>query len=92
MTNKEVQLRLYGIMKNRIEEKRLNRDTNYTIYCSVQPEDKRVEIWDFNPLPGDPSKKERARQQKKAELAEFKAMKQHTDKALDVFRKAGLLN
>jgi hypothetical protein len=92
MTPKDVHLRLYGILKKRIDAMRLNRDTNYTIYCSVQPDDKRVDIWEFHPLPGDPSKKDRLKAKLKVDKSEARRLKKQTDNAMEVFRRKGLIS
>lgn len=92
MTEREVYLRYYGILKKQVTAARQNRDISYTIYCSVQPSDKRVEIWDFHPLPGDPSKKMRDKAKQKQAKADLKRLIEAQAAANEVFRRRGLIN
>lgn len=92
MTPKERDLRYYGILKKNVTQARQMRDLSYTIYCSVQPSDKRVEIWDYLPLPGDPSKKMREKAKQKQAKADLKRLIEAQAAANEVFRRRGLIN
>lgn len=91
MTPRERDLRYYGIVKKNLTQARQMRDLSYTIYCSVQPSDKRVEIWDYQPLPGDPSKKMREKARLKQAKANLKWLAEEQAKATEIFRRAGKL-
>jgi hypothetical protein len=92
MTEKEVYLRYYGILKKNVTQARQMRDISYTIYCSVQPSEKRVEIWEYQPLPGDPTAKQRQKAQQVQAKQDARRLKKQTDNAMDVFRKKGLIS
>jgi hypothetical protein len=92
MTPKAVQLRLYGIMKKRIEDKRNMRNMVYAIHVHNVEQKNRLEIWDLLPLEGDPTPKQRAAEQRKRDIAEAKKLQKQTANAIDIFRAKGLLN
>lgn len=84
MTWKEVLIRLYGIDKRRIEEKRNIRDLAYTVHIHAVESKHRLNIFEFMPLPGDPSKQE---------LKEYEAerQKKFEDEMMIIYEKAQLL-
>ena len=92
MTQQEVYLRYYGILKKQVTQARQMRDISYTIYCSVQPSDKRVEIWEYHPLAGDPTAKQRKKSQEVQAKKDALKLKKQTANAMDIFRKKGLIN
>lgn len=74
MTWKDVVTRLYGIEKKRIEEKRNVRDLAYTVHVHAVESKHRMNVFDFMPLPGDPSKEEIIRLRKIQEEREAKEL------------------
>lgn len=47
-----------GYRKRLYHEYSISRDIRYAIYCVVTDPNRRVDIWDWQPLEGDPSKEE----------------------------------
>jgi hypothetical protein len=74
MTPKEVQLRLYGIMKKRIEDKRNIRNMVYAIHVHNVEQKNRLEIWDLLPIEGDPTPKQRQKAHEREEKKKARAM------------------
>lgn len=47
-----------GYRKRLYHEYSISRDIRYAIYCVVTDPNRRVDIWEWQPLEGDPSKEE----------------------------------
>lgn len=71
MTWKEALIRLYGIEKKRIAQQRNFREVAYSIHIHAVESKHRMNVFDFMPLAGDPTKEElremEARKQKRIE-------------------------
>jgi hypothetical protein len=66
----EINCLLEGYNKRVYVQKDLNRQLQYTMYCLVTEQSKRLEIFDVFPLEGDPTKEERDVFKRKRELVE----------------------
>ena len=59
-----------GYQKRLYHEYSISRDIRYSIYCVVTDPNRRVEIYDWQPLEGDPSKEEREKIKVRQQLIE----------------------
>jgi hypothetical protein len=84
MTPREVDLRYYGILLRRIEEKRNVRDIVYGIHVHNVDKKNRVDMFELMPIMGDPSPEKRAKQIDRENKARAR-------KLINAARKAGYI-
>lgn len=85
MSWREVLIILYGIEKQKIEAKRNARDVAYAIHIHNVEKRYRYSVFDFMPLPGDPTKAEINAAKKVSDDREAKQLRQIYDEAIKMF-------
>jgi hypothetical protein len=92
MTPREFWACFYGIVKDRIEQKRNLRNVVYGYHVHSVEQKNRLEVWDLWPIEGDPTPKQRAKEAAKRNRADAKRLAIETEKAKAVFRKRGWID
>lgn len=80
----EFNLKSEAYWRQQEEEWRRTRLIAYTIYCTSVESSKREEIYDFMPLPGDPSKSKRIKMQESQQVS-------YAKKLVKLYKSKGLI-